>query len=64
MAFQLVGAITNIILDPIFIFTFDLGVKGAAIATVIGQIFSMIFALLVLFIRKNGIKVDFSFFKK
>lgn len=64
MAFQLVGAITNIILDPIFIFTFDLGVKGAAIATIIGQIFSMIFALLVLFIRKNGIKVDFSFFKK
>jgi len=64
MAFQLVGAITNIILDPIFIFTFDLGVKGAAIATVIGQIFSMIFALLVLFIRKNGIKVDFNFFKK
>lgn len=42
MAFQLVGAITNIILDPIFIFTFDLGVKGAAIATIIGQIFSMI----------------------
>ncbi len=64
MAFQLVGAITNIILDPIFIFTFDLGVKGAAIATIIGQIFSMIFALLVLFIRKNGIKVDFNFFKK
>ena len=64
MAFQLVGAITNIILDPIFIFTFDLGVKGAAIATIIGQIFSMIFALLILFIRKNGIKVDFNFFKK
>lgn len=63
MAFQLVGAITNIILDPIFIFTFDLGVRGAAIATVIGQILSMIFALLVLFIRKNGIKIDFSFFR-
>lgn len=63
MAFQLVGAITNIILDPIFIFTFDLGVKGAAIATIIGQIFSMIFALLILFIRKNGIKVDFNFSK-
>lgn len=64
MAFQLVGAITNIILDPIFIFTFDMGVRGAAIATVVGQIFSMIFALLVLFIRKNGVKIDFSFFKK
>ena len=64
IAFQLVGAVTNIILDPIFIFTFDLGVKGAAFATVIGQIFSMIFALLVLFIRKNCVKIDFSFFKK
>lgn len=63
MAFQLVGAVTNIILDPIFIFTFNMGVRGAAIATVAGQILSMIFALLVLFIRKNGVKVDFRFFK-
>ena len=37
MITQLSGAIINIILDPIFIFTLDLGVKGAAIATVIGQ---------------------------
>lgn len=63
MAFQLVGAVTNIILDPIFIFTFNMGVRGAAIATVAGQILSMVFALLVLFIRKNGVKVDFRFFK-
>lgn len=33
----LLGAVLNIILDPIFIYTFDLGVKGAAIATVISQ---------------------------
>ena len=32
------GAITNIILDPVFIFAFGMGVSGAAIATVIGQI--------------------------
>lgn len=32
------GALLNIILDPIFIFTFDMGVAGAAVATVIGQI--------------------------
>ena len=37
MISQALGAILNIILDPIFIFTFGLGVRGAAIATVIGQ---------------------------
>lgn len=37
MISMLVGAITNIILDPVFIFGFDMGMSGAAIATVIGQ---------------------------
>ena len=37
MLSQMTGAITNIILDPIFIFTLGFGVNGAAIATVIGQ---------------------------
>ena len=51
MIIQMTGAILNIILDPIFIFTFGLGVKGAAIATVIGQISSMLIALY--FLSKN-----------
>ena len=51
MTMQLTGAITNIILDPIFIFVFKLGVNGAAIATVIGQIASMLLA--IFFLRKN-----------
>ncbi|MDE8718682.1 polysaccharide biosynthesis C-terminal domain-containing protein, partial [[Eubacterium] siraeum] len=38
MIAQIVGAVTNIILDPLLIFTAGLGIKGAAIATVIGQI--------------------------
>ncbi len=42
MLSQLSGAVTNIILDPVFIFTFDLGVAGAAIATVLGQVVSFI----------------------
>jgi putative MATE family efflux protein len=42
---QLLGAILNMILDPIFIFAFGLGVKGAAIATVISQIVSMIWVM-------------------
>ena len=40
-----IGALLNIILDPIFIFTFDMGVKGAAIATVLSQAVSAICVL-------------------
>lgn len=45
-ASSLIGAILNIILDPIFIFTFDMGIKGAAIATIIGQIVGAFVSLL------------------
>lgn len=38
----LLGAITNIVLDPLFIFTFSMGVKGAALATVISQFVSAV----------------------
>ena len=41
MVTQLAGAVTNIALDPVFIFLLDMGVAGAAIATVIGQIASL-----------------------
>ena len=59
-----VGAILNIILDPIFIFTFNMGVKGGAIATVIGQIVSFVMAILYLKkvksvkLEKESFKVD------
>lgn len=46
MITQGVGAILNIIFDPIFIFVFKMGVKGAAIATVLGQIVAAILALI------------------
>lgn len=45
MFMLVIGAIINIILDPIFIFTFNMGVKGGAIATVIGQVISFIIAV-------------------
>jgi putative MATE family efflux protein len=45
MLVQLVGAVTNIILDPIFIFVFNLGVAGAAWATIISQFVSFIFVM-------------------
>ena len=40
-----IGAISNIVLDPIFIFAFDMGVRGAALATVISQAISAVWAL-------------------
>jgi len=45
------GGVLNIILDPIFIFTFDMGISGAAIATIISQLISFI----ILFIQCNYI---------
>ena len=50
MATMLAGAILNVILDPIFIFVFNMGVKGAAIATVLSQILT--FILNIIKIRK------------
>lgn len=45
MALLVTGAIINLILDPILIFGFNMGVKGGAVATVIGQIISFILAV-------------------
>ena len=53
----IVGAISNIILDPIFIFVFKMGVKGAAIATIIGQILTFIISILYLK-KSKQFKVD------
>ena len=48
MAATIIGAISNMILDPILIFVFDMSVKGAAIATIIGQILTFIVSILYL----------------
>lgn len=52
----LLGAILNIILDPIAIFIFNMGVKGAALATIFGQIVSC-FVTLFYFRKANKIKI-------
>lgn len=49
----LIGAIINIILDPIFIFVLDLGISGAAIATVISQLLSVIWVMAFLTSRRS-----------
>ena len=57
------GSILNIILDPIFIFLFDLGIAGAAWATILGQIIS--FGILLRFTRQDrgGARVGLKFFR-
>lgn len=69
MILLVVGAIINIILDPIFIFGFNMGVKGGAIATIIGQFVSFLMAILYLKrlksvnIKKESFKLDKSIFR-
>lgn len=53
----LIGAIINIVLDPIFIFTFDMGVNGAATATIISQFISALWVLIFLFGKKPLVKI-------
>ena len=57
MATILIGAIINIVLDPIFIFTLDMGVKGAAYATVISQAVSAIWVILFLRLKSDALKI-------
>ena len=53
----LIGAIANIVLDPIFIYAFGMGVKGAALATIISQALSCAWALYFLFGNKTILKI-------
>lgn len=64
-----IGAIANIILDPIFIFGFDMGVKGAAWATVISQAISAVWVITflrgkksLLTIKREYLKIDLKIF--
>lgn len=59
MITQVSGAVVNIILDPIFIFKFGLGVKGAAIATIIGHIFGMSVGFYYNYTKNKEIHIDF-----
>lgn len=67
MIMQLTGAITNIILDPIFIFGYfgvpAMGVTGAAIATVIGQAVACAVALVVLFVKDHEVTITLRGFR-
>ena len=53
----LIGAVANIILDPIFIFGFHMGVRGAAMATILSQALSCIWVLAFLFGKKTTLRI-------
>ena len=53
MLSMMIGAVLNIILDPVFIFVFHWGVEGAATATVISQLFGLLFNIAYLFRMKT-----------
>lgn len=53
----MIGAVINIVLDPIFIFAFNMGVKGAALATVFGQLVSALWVLKFLFGKTSVLKI-------
>lgn len=57
MATLLIGAIINIVLDPIFIFYFGMGVKGAALATIISQYASALWTIFYFNSRFSGLKL-------
>ena len=67
MLTQLLGAVINLIFDPLLIFGLwifpKLGVVGAAVATVFGQICSMIFILIILRVKKHEVKISFKNFR-
>ena len=63
MVSLVVGAVTNIILDPIFIFTLNMGIRGAAIATVIGQWLGAATALALNIFRNPEVKISFKGFR-
>lgn len=62
MKARLLGIIVNIILDPILIYGWfgipSMGVKGAAISTVVGQIITMIYIFIILIKKENYIKIN------
>ena len=53
----LIGALANIVLDPVFIFLFGMGVRGAALATILSQALSCIWVLAFLFGKRTFLRL-------
>ncbi len=57
MISMLVGAGMNILLDPVFIFIFDMGIRGAALATVISQFLSFLYIMYYMYSGRSSLKI-------
>ena len=71
MLTTVIGAVLNLVLDPIFIYGFDMGVSGAALATIISQMVSAVWVIrfligkrAILHIKKQNLSVDFALTKE
>lgn len=71
MLTTVIGAVLNLILDPVFIFVFDMGVSGAALATIISQFVSAVWVLhfltgkkAILHIKRKYLRIEFSLAKE
>ncbi len=60
---MIIGAVLNIILDPIFIFVFKMGVKGVAFATIISQVVSVCYIVFYFYFGKSIFKLKKSMFR-
>ena len=58
MIVVLIGAVFNLALDPLFIFTLNGGIKGAAFATVIAQALASLFALFYIFSHRSIVRFE------
>ena len=63
MLTTLIGAVSNIILDPIFIFTFNMGVRGAALATILSQCMSATWVVIFLTRKKHTLRIKKQYLK-
>lgn len=63
MCSVLIGAVLNIVLDPIFIFGLNMGVKGAALATILSQACSALWVLAFLFSRRASLPLERKYMK-
>ena len=59
----MIGAILNMILDPILIFVFDMGVKGAALATILSQCVSAIWVMYFLTSSRTKLHIKKQYLK-